>query len=454
MKNHILLFSIFCITCVLSQSCNTDRSKINVELLDSAKTQFIQFDKLPNIKKNTNEALLVNSIRLLQDILNNDPNNPEANYYLGYALDRKYNNNLDILNFDLISFEKTKNISIPFQKSILDTNYLPDYKLSQYSCITNIWGRLALNYIIKGLPDSAKFAFTEGKIRGGYTSANLEYASNLLNSLDDNAILIVNTDLEAYLLWYQQFIAKIRPDVSVINYSFLTYQWYAKWLSYPYNISNTLQTNLDDKTLQAAYSQSIITVKDSVLTINPKSTHLYSKHNKGISIVLKGIGRNEHGILLPISERITLAIILANVWQRPIYISSNASKFLPYSIGFTEFSKLEGLTARFYTEKIPINQSVNGDRCFELLTEVFKFEYFKDQSSYKDRDLAFIATNYRFMFIQALYYFSKNNTNTHYSEVLLTQFEKYFPEYYYPRTQEEMNLFDKIKSQSKVESNK
>lgn len=451
MKNIFVISIVLGFALIFNQSCETNGSNHSSELLDSAKAKFVQFDNLPNSKRNQSEDLLNESINLLQDIKTSEPNNPEANYYLGYALDQKYNNYVDILNFELINYRNTDIVSKLFQESIKDTNYSPDYKLSQYSYLTNIWGRLALNYLVKGLPDSAKFAFSEGKKRGGYTSANLEYASNLLTSLAPNAILIVNTDLEAYSLWYLQYFSNFRPDVSVVNYSYLAYQWYAKWISFPLNLTNPIQTNLDNNTLQAAYSKAIITVTDTIVNIKKAKSILYPKQKNDISLVLKGIGRSEHGILFPIAERMSFAIITTNIWQRPIYFSSNTAKFLPYSIGLSQYSKLEGLVARLYPESIPLSQSVNGDKCLELLNTQFKLEKFQEKQSYRDRDLGFIATNYRFMYLQTMYYFADYSNNSYILEQLQTQFNSYFPEFYFPRTKEEIVLFNKIKSTNSVQ---
>lgn len=451
MKNIFVISIVLGFALIFNQSCETNGSNHSSELLDSAKAKFVQFDNLPNSKRNQSEDLLNESIRILQDIKTSEPNNPEANYYLGYALDQKYNNYVDILNFELINYRNTDIVSKLFQESIKDTNYSPDYKLSQYSYLTNIWGRLALNYLVKGLPDSAKFAFSEGKKRGGYTSANLEYASNLLTSLAPNAILIVNTNLEAYSLWYLQYFSNFRPDVSVVNYSYLAYQWYAKWISFPLNLTNPIQTNLDNNTLQAAYSNAIITVSDTVVTIKNQKSSLYPKVKSDITTTLKGVGRNEAGILLPIAERMSFVIITTNIWQRPIYFSSNTAKFLPYSIGLSQYSKLEGLVARLYPESIPLSHSVNGDKCLELLNTQFKLEKFQEKQSYRDRDLGFIATNYRFMYLQTMYYFADYPNKGYILEQLQTQFNSYFPEFYFPRTKEEIVLFNKIKSTNSVQ---
>ncbi|MCM1490218.1 MAG: DUF2723 domain-containing protein [Muribaculum sp.] len=64
-------------------------------------------------------------------------------------------------------------------------------------------------------------------------SATLDYASNLLESLDKDAILFVDGDNYVFPLWYAQEVMGIRPDVSVVCNSFLACDWYLPQLMTP-----------------------------------------------------------------------------------------------------------------------------------------------------------------------------------------------------------------------------
>lgn len=50
-----------------------------------------------------------------------------------------------------------------------------------------------------------------------YSSGLLNYHSNLLNSLDQNAIIFTGGDNDSYPIWLLQDVMKLRPDVTVIN---------------------------------------------------------------------------------------------------------------------------------------------------------------------------------------------------------------------------------------------
>src|SRR6185295_9169568 len=67
----------------------------------------------------------------------------------------------------------------------------PDYRgelaiLDPYAKLASIWGSLAMAYLYRNQPDSARWAFKEGKKRGGFIEPILEFNRQLLNSCDPN----------------------------------------------------------------------------------------------------------------------------------------------------------------------------------------------------------------------------------------------------------------------------
>ena len=57
-------------------------------------------------------------------------------------------------------------------------------------------------------------------------SVTTDFAANLLESLDEDAILFTNGDNFTFPLWWAQEVAGIRRDVTIINTAYLATPWY------------------------------------------------------------------------------------------------------------------------------------------------------------------------------------------------------------------------------------
>lgn len=66
-----------------------------------------------------------------------------------------------------------------------------------------------------------------------HRSATLDYASNLLESLEEDAILFVDGDNYIFPLWFAQEVMGVRRDVTVVCNAYLGSDWYVRQLMIP-----------------------------------------------------------------------------------------------------------------------------------------------------------------------------------------------------------------------------
>lgn len=90
--------------------------------------------------------------------------------------------------------------------------------------------------------------FEHNDRRGNYLPR--DYADNILNSCDRDAILFTNGDNDTFPLWYIQEVEKIRTDVRVANLSLLNTPWYIHQLKNQMDVPITLRDDEIDS-LQA-----------------------------------------------------------------------------------------------------------------------------------------------------------------------------------------------------------
>lgn len=243
-----------------------------------------------------------------------------------------------------------------------------------------------------------------------------------LESCEKNAILLTFGDNDTYPLWFTQEVEEERPDLRVINYSLLGTDWYVNQLRYKLNESppadviftpeqiqgenrslipvypipgydqNTyydLYTIMkdvvasDDETkmvpMQSGEKSSVFPVKKVKIPVNVEDIRKRFSLNAGDSIVSEvklDINKN----YMQKNDLALLALLAANKWQRPIYVTSTAEL---RTLGLDKYARLEGMAYRI----VPIlNASVENDVAYKNVMDKFAYGNADKRGVYFDEE--------------------------------------------------------------------
>ena len=238
--------------------------------------------------------------------------------------------------------------------------------------------------------------------------AALDFAKNYLESLEPNAIIFCNGDNDTFPLWYAQEVEGVRPDVKIINLSYLNSPWYVNQQRLATNSAPGV--NITATPAQIAYDRLALVAPMRDLTdydtpvpllqalkgiygsntytssgyIAIPYTNAYIPIDKeaarkrglfdanGMIPLLDRIDVNLDAGGLSLSQLIMLDIIAtnaANGWERPIYWagtvgSSNYSMFKPYL-------RATGMTYQLVPYEA--NMAYDTDRSYNIVKNKYRW---------------------------------------------------------------------------------
>ena len=179
-----------------------------------------------------------------------------------------------------------------------------------------------------------------------------DYAYNLLNSCEPNAILFTNGDNDTFPLWYMQEVEKIRTDVKVVNLSLLNFPSYIHQLDQHEPSLNIFDEN--DEYLKIVQEENYQKLMDYAIgrwiVDGNYNIHINAFNNQNIlgqSSTFKW--KFKHGTYsLGLTNFTIMKIIETCFHKQPIYFSTTTGS---NNLGLNDYLVQEGLVYRLIDKK-------------------------------------------------------------------------------------------------------
>lgn len=257
-----------------------------------------------------------------------------------------------------------------------------------------------------------------------------DYAYNLLQSCEKDAILITNGDNDTFPLWCIQAVYGIRTDVRVVNLSLAQIDWYNLQLknerpygamTVPFNMSDEQIKNL--RPMEWAKNGRTMTL-DVPVTAYPDTMRNREDLPDKITFVMPPtINVNQGGkqvYAVKVNDLIVLDIVKANKWQRPIYFSVTVTE--DNYIGLSEYLMTEGMAQKLYPYKVAdptLGVGIDVEKLTTNLLNVaetpeknpqpgFRYRGLNDPSIFYEQVQTRMVDGYRLLFLRLAHKYSQN----------------------------------------------
>lgn len=416
-KMKITIIATITIAVIVLAGCAAKNVSTNVTttsrldyaaLLDSAKTLFKK-GYYASSQDELDQFDFHQVISILEEVIELNPNSSEAWYFLGHtyaAINSRDGRHMIVMDSELVykvseSMERVIALTPKYTGEII--------ALDPYSKLTSEWGAMAISYWHNNKPDSAIWAFNEGKRRGGFNDFTVEYNRSMLDACDSNAILMSYGDMATIPLWYLQIVENYRTDIAVVNISLLNTVWYPAFLSENEIVAFDLHQNMLDTIEYTEWTDTAVTIGDFSWIVRSR----------------------DHGYLLR-GDRLFLSLLRENNFQRSVYFTSGFA--VEEQLSLTNF-----LSPLIVVDKVSIfdNESLSYEEYKVSISKYLSLsEYLNLNSTNELRVFDYLRHD---ILTRAKFYLDNNDTEK--AAELMRIFDEFASGDEYPYPNENWNIF-------------
>ncbi len=235
-----------------------------------------------------------------------------------------------------------------------------------------------------------------------------DWAWNMLQSCDRDAIIFTNGDNDTFPLWYLQEVEGIRTDVRVVNLSLANTGWYLEQLK---NTSprgaRPIRFGLSDSDLRQISYVALDPVEVRFGAGSEKKRLIDEYAAAGIDppavaqdslqwIISPTVNFRGQGFIRP-QDVAVYEIVMNNFGVRPIYFALTVGR--DNLLGLDQFLQLEGLAYRLVPMRSSEGDSmVSLPRLYSMLCETFRYRNLNNPGVFIDETAARLSSNYKPLF--------------------------------------------------------
>ena len=261
--------------------------------------------------------------------------------------------------------------------------------------------------------------------RSGNTAA-WDFAYNILQNCEENALLFVGGDNDTYPVWYLQTVERIRPDVRVLCFPLMNSDWFPLQMKQQMNVPMRMPDEQIKKFAPVLWEET----KPVVMEIHKSLADRYC------GTELKNVKLNERGNIvmsfdlepkfmgrfLRFQDYVALDVIFSNGWRYPVYFATTCPD--GFTLNMKKFFRMDGLVYKLMPYE---NPKIDIEKLHNYIFNVMRFSNFDDPQIYFNNMTQGYLLNYRNAFLQLCgAYYNKGQKDQ--ALKVLEKMEKEIPE--------------------------